>query len=54
MKIITRNSKGRRSTFAKMRVAELNAVLLPSLLAIGSTSFPATGTSTDQLFSVDA
>jgi hypothetical protein len=47
MKVITRNNKGRRRTFAKMRVAEMNAVLLPSLLAIGSTSFPAAGTSTD-------
>jgi hypothetical protein len=47
MKIIARDSKGRRSTFAKMRVAELNAVLLPSLLAIGSTSFPAAGTFSD-------
>jgi hypothetical protein len=47
MKIITRDRKGRRRTFAKMRLAEMNAVLLPSLLAIGSTSFPASGTSTD-------
>jgi hypothetical protein len=47
MKIITRDNKGRRRTFAKIRVAEMNAVLLPSLLAIGSTSFPAAGTSTD-------
>ncbi len=47
LKINTRDHKGRRRTFAKIRVAEMNAVLLPSLLAIGSTSFPASGTSTD-------
>ena len=47
MKIITRNNRGRRRTFAKVRVAEMNAVLLPSLLAIGSTSFPAAATSAD-------
>lgn len=47
MKIITRDNKGRRRTFAKMRVAEMNAVLLPSLLAIGSRSFPAADSSTD-------
>jgi hypothetical protein len=47
MKIITRDNKGRRRTFAKIRVAEMNAVLLPSLLSIGSTSFPAAGTSID-------
>ena len=47
MSIISRDNKGRRRTFAKMRVAEMNAVLLPSLLAIGSTSFPAAGSSTD-------
>jgi hypothetical protein len=47
MKIITRDNKGRRRTFAKIRIAEMNAVLLPSLLTIGSTSFPAAGTFTD-------
>jgi hypothetical protein len=47
LKIITRDSKGRHRTFAKMRIGETNAVLLPSLLTIGSTSFPAAGSFTD-------
>ena len=46
IKTIARDDKGRRRTFAKMHIAEMNAVLLPSLLTIGATSFPAAGTST--------
>jgi hypothetical protein len=40
LKIIGAQPNGRRRTFAKVRVAELNAVLLPALLAIAATSFP--------------
>jgi hypothetical protein len=47
MKIITRDRKGRGHIFATVGVADMNAVLLPSLLAIAARSFPAAGTSTD-------
>jgi hypothetical protein len=40
LKIIGAQRDGRRRTFAKVRLSELNAVLLPALLAIASKSFP--------------
>ena len=40
LNIVTRGANGKRHTLGRIRLSETNAVLLPALLAIASTSFP--------------